>query len=124
MLDEPSAEQRAKGGSNRREAGPCTNRFAAGVFVEAGANYCKATGNQQCRADPLHAARDNQLVNAGGETTSYRGCCKYSHSDEKHPSASKQVSEGTAGENQRRQENSIGLDYPLHIDHARVKCCL
>ena len=66
--DEPSAEERTIGSGNRREAGPRTDRFAAGVFVETAANYRETSRNQKCCANPLQAACDDQFVSAGSET--------------------------------------------------------
>src|SRR4029077_4431296 len=62
ILNEQSAEDGTKGAGNRSEAGPDADGSTARVFVERSADDRETARNQQRRANPLNATRDDELV--------------------------------------------------------------
>src|SRR5579872_4995191 len=84
MLDEPSAQHRAKRRGDCREARPCPDGLTPRLFVKGSADHCQTTGDKKCRTNPLNATRDYQLLYIRGKTASRRSDAEDSRSQNEH----------------------------------------
>src|ERR1051325_11169970 len=104
MFDKPAAEHWSDRGSDRGKSGPRANRFATFVFVERRADERETSGHEQCAADSLHCASDDQLFDVRGKTAE-RGRDREDHdADVEDATASITIAERTADEQERGEK--------------------
>src|SRR3954468_8624428 len=124
MFDEPAAQNGTKRGGHGGKARPRADGMAASLLVKRGADDCEAAGYEECRPQSLNASGNDEQMNIGGESASQRSRGEDGHAHQKDETASKQIAERAADENQSAEEQSVRRDDPLHIHDGGLKAGL
>src|SRR5438093_12434972 len=121
MLEQPAADNWPDDGGDRAQPLPSSDSASALVFWKGTADDRETARNQQRRAKSLHCARGNQLTYVRSETAPSR--CESEKRDANHENsaASKMISEGTADKEERREQQRVSFDYPLHVHDRGVQ---
>src|ERR1700681_2547210 len=115
VLREVAADHGPGRGDERREARPSADRPPALGAFEGRADERERLGHRACRADPLHAARRDEDLDVGRQHAAGRREREHDDPGEKHLLAPVEVAERSAQQDQRRQEQRVALDDPLHL---------
>src|SRR5436190_11824631 len=121
MLDQPAADHWPDSGGDRAEPRPSSDGASALVFWKGTADDRETARNQQRRAKSLHCARGNQLTYVRSETAPSRCESEKRDPNQKNSAASKMISEGTADKEERREQERVSFDYPLHVHDRGVQ---
>src|ERR1041385_1018868 len=121
MFHQPAAEHWSNRGSNRGKSRPRSDRFTTLVFVEGSADEGETSRHEQCAADSLHCASDDQLLDVRSKAAERGGNREDHDADVEDATASIAIAERTADEQQRGEKERVSLDDPLYTDRGGVE---
>ena len=123
-VDEKAAERRAEGGGDRRCRRPRADRTTAHLLREGRRDDGERLRHEQRRPDALHHARDDQRADGRGERAGNRGKHEQANAENEDQSAAGAVAEAAADQDERAEEEQIGVGHPLHFGQRRAQAAL
>ena len=124
VFDQPAAEDGTERHGDGGKAGPGADGAAALLLGKEALMMARLPGVSKRGAQSLKSAGGDQLMDGLRHPASSRGKGEQRDAYQKNTTAAKEVASGTSDQDQCAEKQSVGLNYPLHVDDSCVEAGL
>src|SRR5882672_8870741 len=121
VIDQPAAKERPDRGRDPAEPRPGADRAPPLARLERGGDERERPGYEERPSNPLERSGENEPTHRGRESA---GDGRDGEQRDPHgvdEPAAKPVPQGSADQEQRRKQERVRFDHPLHLDRGRSK---